>query len=370
MTGNPDSNKTLFTFTRVPPAPYDRAADEAALAQMLASQASFQPEPDRSKDVPTALFSNRQRWNPTKTIGKYRASMIDDFPHRLGEAAAHAVNNGNGTASVWREGWRDNLSRAPLPFPQLSVVAQEKIKARGDDVTDRECEEPRYSRMVPALTVVDGEINVDTNGETNAREDYNRVTCVRFPPAPKPVDTPEFVNTDAGFKIPSSKPERRTPIMGPNVYPDTLLNNDIRKNSAGHMPKPSGTPYPKLAMRFPHHRDQFPPGLARGTAPSYFHELPGRSGSMEVNVPLPAHMPAQGVRELVDRKVDSLRSDMDSRFEQERELTEKRIAAIKQDDSKVMELEIRLKMSEEEKGEYEKEIWRLRARVKELEGKE
>lgn len=147
--------------------------------------------------------------------------------------------------------------------------------------------------------------------------------------------------------------------MGTNVYPDTLLNNYIPKNSEGDMPKHSGASYPKRAMGFPHQGGQLPLGLARG-----------QSSSVEFNAPLPAHMVAQGVRELVDRKVDSLRSDMDSRFNQERELTETRIAAIKQDESKVMELEIRLKMSEDEKEEYKKGIRKLRKRVRELEGNE
>lgn len=123
MTGSPDSSKTLCPLPRVPPAPYDQEAHAAADARMLANRPSFHPEPDRSKDIPTALFSNRQCWNLTKTIGKYRAGMIDDFPYRLDEAAAHAVNHGNGTASVWRAGWRDNLFKAPLPFPELSVIA-------------------------------------------------------------------------------------------------------------------------------------------------------------------------------------------------------------------------------------------------------
>ncbi|KAH5205631.1 hypothetical protein HBH77_097070 [Parastagonospora nodorum] len=81
-------------------------------------------------------------------------------------------------------------------------------------------------------------------------------------------------------------------------------------------------------------------------------------------------MSAQEVRELVDQKVDSLRVDMNNRFNRERELTDLRITEIKQDDSKAMGLEIKLKMSEDEKEEYKKEIRRLQVKIGQLEGKE
>ena len=120
-------------------------------------------------------------------------------------------------------------------------------------------------------------------------------------------------------------------------------------------------------MRFPHHGDRLPARFARIPPPGPFDKL---HGSTEVNVPLPVHMSAQEVCELVNQKVDSLRVDMNNRFNRERELTDLRIAEIKQDDSKAMGLEIKLKMSEDEKEEYKKEIWRLQERIGQLEGKE
>ncbi|KAH4036897.1 hypothetical protein HBH98_128150 [Parastagonospora nodorum] len=97
IAGNPERNRTLFP--RVSPAPYDHEADAAAVAQMLANRPSFQPEPDRSKDTPTALFSDRQRWDPRKTIRHNNPPMIDDFAYRLSEAAARAANKGASSAA-------------------------------------------------------------------------------------------------------------------------------------------------------------------------------------------------------------------------------------------------------------------------------
>jgi septal ring factor EnvC (AmiA/AmiB activator) len=120
-------------------------------------------------------------------------------------------------------------------------------------------------------------------------------------------------------------------------------------------------------MRFPHHGDGLPARFASIPSPGPFDKL---HSSVQVNVPLPVHMSAQEVREVVDQKVDSLRVDMNNRFNRERELTDLHIAEIKQDDSKVMEVEIELKMTEDEKEEYKKEIRRLQERIGQLEGKE
>jgi hypothetical protein len=79
MAGNPERNRTLFPL--VPPAPYGQEADAAAVAQMLANRPSFQPEPNRSKDTPTALFSDRQRWNPRRTVRHNDLPLINDFPY-------------------------------------------------------------------------------------------------------------------------------------------------------------------------------------------------------------------------------------------------------------------------------------------------
>ncbi|KAH5720733.1 hypothetical protein HBI18_154210 [Parastagonospora nodorum] len=313
IAGNPERNRTLFP--RVSPAPYDHEADAAAVAQMLANRPSFQPEPDRSKDTPTALFSDRQRWDPRRTIRHNDPPMIDDFAYRLSEAAARAANKG---ASVRRAGWRNDLDKPAgsaflKPFSELPVKTQESIKARRDDMTDGEGEEP-------PLTMV--------NRETSVGEDDGRIVPGRDAPMLQTTGTHESTNEHAEFHAP---------------------------------------PYPKRAMRFPHHGDRLPARFARILPPGPFDKL---HGSTEVNVPLPVHMSAQEVRELVDQKVDSLRVDMNNRFNRERELTDLRITEIKQDDSKAMGLEIKLKMSEDEKEEYKKEIRRLQVKIGQLEGKE
>jgi hypothetical protein len=220
MAENPERNRTLFP--RVPPAPYDQEADAAAVAQMLANRPSFQPEPNRSKDTPTALFSDRQRWNPRRTVRHNDLRLINDFPYRLSEAAARAANKG---ASVWRAGWRDDLDKPARseflkPFSELPVKIQGSIKARGDDMTDGEGEEP-------PLTVV--------NQETNGGENDDRTIRGRDRPMLQTTGTHESTNEHAGSHIPSSKPDRwllaiadgRLQPPDPDIYPDTLLKNNI-----------------------------------------------------------------------------------------------------------------------------------------------
>jgi hypothetical protein len=49
---------------------------------------------------------------------------------------------------------------------------------------------------------------------------------------------------------------------------------------------------------------------------------------------------------------------------------EKEIDTAKQDDGRILELEVRLKVSEEEKGEYKKKIVGLQDEIRELKRKE
>jgi hypothetical protein len=56
-------------------------------------------------------------WRPDATIGKYGKygqAPYDSFAHGLAAAGGRAVNKGWSAESVWRQGWRDELKKAPL----------------------------------------------------------------------------------------------------------------------------------------------------------------------------------------------------------------------------------------------------------------
>jgi hypothetical protein len=70
---------------------------------------------------------------------------------------------------------------------------------------------------------------------------------------------------------------------------------------------------------------------------------------------------------MIDQKVELLRDESKAELDLAKVTFEECIAKAEQDPSKIMELEIPLKISEEEKDEYKDEIRKLQANVTMLE---
>jgi hypothetical protein len=92
-----------------------------------------------------------------------------------------------------------------------------------------------------------------------------------------------------------------------------------------------------------------------------------RSSNTEVNCPEPISLNPSRVQHITDQKVELLRDEFKAELDLAKITLEKRTAKAAQDPSKIMELEIRLKISEEEKDECKDEIRKLQAKVRMLE---
>lgn len=225
------------------------------------------------------------------------------------------------------------------------MKAQEKIKARGDHLLEEDSEEEaQFIRMMPTSHAV-------IDDETKITDDDERLMWMRIP-----------------FKQRATIATKAKMIVKSNAEPQLP--------SSPSFPQPEGPTLddmdpsiPRLPNPFKSHRMSRRPGsnapLISRNYPPEWSAMNRRDKSMEVNVPVPPPLSSGQIQDIIDQKVELLRDEVKLEFDITKSFLEVGVAEVEQDKSKIIELGIRLKISEEQKEEY-KEIQKLQAEVKTL----
>jgi hypothetical protein len=280
-----------------------------------------------------------------------------------------------------------NFGGQGRPLSSLPVKVQEDIKARGKHLPDEETgEQPRFiGVMMTCPTVVNGETIYTDNDDhlhwmrlpSQGKSKHTTKPNMFADPTPghalpTPFDMPKSPDRDElgrahretilAAEAVANDPKTSQSTKGDMLYYIATINR-IYENSRKHPKEVHRPPNPFEPDRMPRNRD---PSQALNEGPPEWERK--RSSSTESNYPEPALLSLYHVQDMILRKVKHVREEFRRDLNITKARLESQIVQIEQNDNnKVMKLEIRLKISEQEKKEYKEEILKLRAKVKMLE---
>jgi hypothetical protein len=150
---------------------------------------SMKGSPTCLEESPTLKAPDLNPWRPEATFdesGDHGQNPYFNFPHEHATARAQAVNEGSGYQSVWQQGWRDDLMRAPrymgfpekldelMNFPKCVTDRQDRGQNQEQGTTQAKAvAEPHASNTLePAMNKYDGRSNT-----RNSRHDQRVFRC-------------------------------------------------------------------------------------------------------------------------------------------------------------------------------------------------